>query len=85
MDGENNGSKKPYEEMDDLGVFPWFLETPIYCYTPGSSNIAGWKMGARIQSMYFLLKMGDIPASYVRIPEGRECFLFFFESVRYLN
>ncbi len=28
MDGENNGSK-PYEQMDDLGVFPLFLETPI--------------------------------------------------------
>ncbi len=26
MDGENNG--KPYEQMDDLGVFPLFLETP---------------------------------------------------------
>ena len=24
MDGENNGSK-PYEQMDDLGVFPLFL------------------------------------------------------------
>ncbi len=22
MDGENNG--KPYEQMDDLGVFPYF-------------------------------------------------------------
>ena len=35
MDGENTG--KPYEQMDDLGVFPLFLETP----TPnsfGSSN-----------------------------------------------
>ncbi len=28
MDGENNG--KPYEQMDDLGVFPLFLETAIY-------------------------------------------------------
>ena len=29
MDGDNNG--KPYEQMDDLGVFtPLFLETPIY-------------------------------------------------------
>ena len=28
MDGENNGSK-PYEQMDDLGVFPLFLETAI--------------------------------------------------------
>ena len=27
MDGENNG--KPYFLMDDLGVFPLFLETPI--------------------------------------------------------
>ena len=26
MDCENNG--KPYETWDDLGVFPWFLETP---------------------------------------------------------
>ena len=26
MDGENNGT--PYEQMDDLGVFPLFLETP---------------------------------------------------------
>ncbi len=26
MDGENNG--KPYEQMDDLGVFPVFWETP---------------------------------------------------------
>ena len=28
MDGENNGSK-PYEQMDDLGGKPIFLETPI--------------------------------------------------------
>ena len=28
MDGENNG--KPYEQMDDLGGFPLFLETPLY-------------------------------------------------------
>ena len=28
MDGENNG--KPYEQMDDLGGFPLFLETPIF-------------------------------------------------------
>ena len=34
MDGENNGSK-PYEQMDDLGGFPIFLETSIciYIYT----------------------------------------------------
>ena len=28
MDGENNG--KPYEQMDDLGVFPLFLEGHPY-------------------------------------------------------
>ncbi len=28
MDGENNG--KPYEQMDDLGGPPLFLETSIY-------------------------------------------------------
>ena len=28
MDGENNG--KPYVQMDDLGGFPIFLETPIW-------------------------------------------------------
>ncbi len=28
MDGENNG--KPYEQMDDLGGKPLFLETPIF-------------------------------------------------------
>ena len=28
MDGENNG--KPYEQMDDLGGPPLFLETPTY-------------------------------------------------------
>ena len=27
-DGENNG--KPYEQMDDLGGFSLFLETPKY-------------------------------------------------------
>ena len=27
MDGENKG--KPYEQMDDLGCFPLFLETSI--------------------------------------------------------
>ncbi len=28
MDGENNG--KPYEQMDDLGVSPPFLEIPMW-------------------------------------------------------
>ena len=39
MDGENNGSK-PYEQMDDLGGFPLFLETPIFFKLP-VSNSAG--------------------------------------------
>ena len=30
MDGENNG--KPYEQMDDLGGFPIFLETPTFLF-----------------------------------------------------
>ena len=29
MDGENKGN--PYEQMDDLGFFPLFLETPKWC------------------------------------------------------
>ena len=49
---------------------------------PGASNIAGWKMGdPDWGKMYFLLKMGDIPASYVSLPEGswylsNRCFFF---------
>ena len=31
MDGEKNG--KPYEQLDDLGGPPLFLETPILNYT----------------------------------------------------
>ena len=37
MDGENNG--KPYEQMDDLGGFPIFLETPIYKWSVEPSEI----------------------------------------------
>ena len=34
MDGENNGSR-PYEQMDDLGVFPYFwFNTHIYLSHP---------------------------------------------------
>ena len=42
MDGENNG--KPYEEMDDLGSNPLFLETAIiwyYGYNPSYPFIFG--------------------------------------------
>ena len=33
MDGENNG--KPYEQMDDLGGPPLFVETPIWMILMG--------------------------------------------------
>ena len=37
-------------------------------YTPGASNIAiAGTWGPRIESMYFLLNMGNIPASYVMV------------------
>ncbi len=38
--------------------------------TPGSTNIAGWKMGVPDCSYVFPIGDGDIPASYVRLPEG---------------
>ena len=43
---------------------------------PGSSNIAvnGEKWGSRIEDV-FPIKNGDIPASYVSLPEGR-CLIF---------
>ena len=34
-------------------------------------NIAGWKMGAPDGVDVFPIKHGDIPASYVSLPEGR--------------
>ena len=34
MDGENNG--KPYEQMDDLGVFPYFWKPPNMTKVPPS-------------------------------------------------
>ena len=46
-------------------------------YTPGSSNMSlAGKWGPRIESMYFLLKMG-IFHCYVCLPEGSH--IFFFE------
>ena len=38
MDGENNG--KPYEQMDDLKVFPLFLETTKWIWVGGGRG--GW-------------------------------------------
>ena len=40
-------------------------------YTPGSTNIAGWKMGGPgLSRCMDPIKDGDIPASYVSLPEG---------------
>ena len=39
-------------------------------YTPGSSNIAGWKMGDPEWVDVFPIRNGDVPASYVSLPEG---------------
>ena len=43
MDGENKG--KPYEQMDDLGGFPIFLETPKRLHLPlsGFRKRPAWK------------------------------------------
>ena len=43
-----------------------------WTYTPGSSNIAGWKMGGTRIEDVFPIKNGDIPIfhCYVRVPEG---------------
>ena len=47
MDGENNG--KPYEQMDDLGVFPLFLETPTCFLFSGFCQVhfLGWEVDNR--------------------------------------
>ncbi len=37
MDGENNGN--PYEQMDDLGGFPIFLEGHPYWIHPNPMNL----------------------------------------------
>ena len=36
MDGENNGTH--YEQMDDLGETPLFLETPTWIRLKGGEN-----------------------------------------------
>ena len=72
---------------------PWVCTHPLLkktTYTPGSSNIAiAGKWGPRIESMYFLLKIG-IFHGYVSLPDGisavsKRCFLkipFFFPQKR---
>ncbi len=42
-----------------------------HLYTPGSTNIAGWKMGAPdFSSMYFLLKTGMFQPALVTVVGG---------------
>ena len=51
--GENKGSK-PYEQMDDLGGFPIFLETPM------SSN---HKLSAKQDENWIEIGQGTSPKS----------------------
>ena len=59
----------------DLRLAIWLLvgeEKPeIGKHETGSTSIAiAGKWGPRMESMYFLLKNGDFPASYVSLLEG---------------
>ena len=47
VDGENNG--KPHEQMDDLGIFPLFLETPTCFLFSGFCQVhfLGWEVDNR--------------------------------------
>ncbi len=50
-------------------TFLYFLVVWWYFpYTPGSTNIAGWKI--RMVQDVFPIENGDIPASYVSVPKG---------------
>ena len=47
-----------------------FSDSSTFRYTPGSTNIAGWKMNPLNEDVYFLLKMEifhDIPFLYVSL------------------
>ena len=46
-----------------------FFQVSQFHYTPGSTNIAGWEMDPDWVDV-FPIKNGDIPASYVSLPEG---------------
>ena len=50
---------------------PLDLEVSV-SYTPGSTNIAGWKMDPDWADV-FPIEHGDIPASYVSLQECRKC------------
>ena len=49
--------------VENFGIF-WSI------YTPGSTNIAGWNMYSTRMEDVFPIENGDIPASYVSLPEG---------------
>ena len=49
---------------------PSFVTGILGGTTQTISNIAGWKMGAPDWVDVFPIKNGDIPASYVSLPEG---------------
>ena len=87
----SSGTSLWCQELDSLPDASWgSLRWRSWCdglmfYTPGSTNSSRFsgKWGPRIESMYFLLKMGDvIPACYFSLPEGtsfcwwkkRKCF-----------
>ena len=63
MDGENNGSK-PYEQMDDLGAFPYFWKHP-YVKVKGEKHVClmllfclFFNKGARFLKLLLALFMG---------------------------
>ena len=49
--------------------FPIIFYISLYRYTPGSTNIAGWKMDPDWVDV-FPIENGDIPVSYVSLPAG---------------
>ncbi len=62
------------------GLISWKI--PKYLvYTPGSTNIAGWKMGAPDWVDVFPIEHRDIPASHVSLAERTwNCFVFFSKT-----
>ena len=63
----NGNPKRGNNQMADRVLGSKKINVKIY--TPGSSNIAGWKMDPDWRCMN-PVKNRDIPASYVSLPEG---------------
>ena len=57
----------PFDRLIGRGF--WIHGLLQFLYTPGSTNIAGWKMDPGWVDV-FPIENGDIPASYVSLPEG---------------